>query len=197
MVVMRVGLVLGAQPLICFMKRSNCSMHMLAPCCPQHAPCESSRTSRRSPGFSAAHADPAVHLLPAATAAAAAVQVLEPSWFHGADVLDVGCNEGLLTLALAVHCGCRSVCGVDIDPVLVAKACTNLSRSRSQLNQQLHQAVRDRSEMEQPRGGGTWMEGKPVAPQQQQQQHGMGGQLSGSCQECVEGLFADGQTCLR
>ncbi len=72
------------------------------------------------------------------------VQVLEPSWFKGADVLDVGCNEGLLTLALAVHCGCRSVCGVDIDPVLVSKACTNLSRSRSQLNQQMHTAVRER-----------------------------------------------------
>jgi 7SK snRNA methylphosphate capping enzyme len=71
-------------------------------------------------------------------------QVLDPSWFQGADVLDVGCNEGLVTLALAVHCGCRSVCGVDIDPVLVSKACTNLSRSRTQLNQQLHEAVRER-----------------------------------------------------
>jgi ribosomal protein L11 methylase PrmA len=71
-------------------------------------------------------------------------QVLDPTWFQGADVLDVGCNEGLVSLALAVHCGCRSVTGVDIDPVLVSKACTNLSRSRSQLNQQLHQAVRDR-----------------------------------------------------
>lgn len=71
-------------------------------------------------------------------------QVLDSAWFHGADVLDVGCNEGLVSLALAVHCGCRSVTGVDIDPVLVSKACTNLSRSRSQLNQQLHQAVRDR-----------------------------------------------------
>lgn len=71
-------------------------------------------------------------------------QVLDPAWFKGADVLDVGCNEGLVTLALAVHCGCHSVCGVDIDPVLVAKACTNLSRSRSQLNQQLHTAIRER-----------------------------------------------------
>jgi len=71
-------------------------------------------------------------------------QVLDPAWFQGADVLDVGCNEGLVTLALAVHCSCRSVIGVDIDPVLVAKACTNLSRSRTQLNQQLHQAVRER-----------------------------------------------------
>ena len=71
-------------------------------------------------------------------------QVLDPSWFAGADVLDVGCNEGLVTLALALHCGCHSVCGVDIDPVLVAKACTNLSRSRTQLNQQLHAAVKER-----------------------------------------------------
>lgn len=69
------------------------------------------------------------------------VQVLDPEWFRGADVLDVGCNEGLLTLALAVGCGCRSMLGVDIDPGLVAKACTNLSRSRTQLTQQFREAV--------------------------------------------------------
>lgn len=68
-------------------------------------------------------------------------QVLDPDWFRGADVLDVGCNEGLLTLALAVGCGCRSMLGVDIDPGLVAKACTNLSRSRTQLTQQFREAV--------------------------------------------------------
>jgi ribosomal protein L11 methylase PrmA len=68
-------------------------------------------------------------------------QVLDPSWFRGADVLDVGCNEGLLTLALAVGCCCRSMTGVDIDPALVAKACTNLSRTRSELTQQMQAAV--------------------------------------------------------
>jgi len=67
--------------------------------------------------------------------------VLEPSWFKGADVLDVGCNEGLVTLALAVGCGCRSVTGVDIDGVLVAKACKNLSRSRTQLTQQFKETA--------------------------------------------------------
>jgi 7SK snRNA methylphosphate capping enzyme len=67
--------------------------------------------------------------------------VLDPSWFKGADVLDVGCNEGLLTLALAVGCCCRSMAGVDIDPALVAKACTNLSRTRSELTQQMRSAV--------------------------------------------------------
>lgn len=72
------------------------------------------------------------------------MQVLDAAWFQGADVLDVGCNEGLVTLALAVQCGCRSVTGVDIDPVLVAKACTNLSRARSELNGLLHAAVRDK-----------------------------------------------------
>lgn len=56
-------------------------------------------------------------------------------------MLDVGCNEGLLTLALAVGCGCRSTTGIDIDPVLVAKACTNLSRTRTQLTQQMREAV--------------------------------------------------------
>lgn len=73
-----------------------------------------------------------------------ASQVLDPEWFRGADVLDIGCNEGLLTLALAVGFGTRSMLGVDIDPGLVAKACTNLSRSRTQLTQQFRGAVASR-----------------------------------------------------
>uniref|UniRef100_A0A383VRI8 RNA methyltransferase n=1 Tax=Tetradesmus obliquus TaxID=3088 RepID=A0A383VRI8_TETOB len=71
----------------------------------------------------------------------ARLKVLDASWFRGADVLDVGCNEGLLSLALAVGCCCRSMTGVDIDPALVAKACTNLSRTRSELTQQMRAAV--------------------------------------------------------
>eukprot|EP00775_Hariotina_reticulata_P007037 gene7037-7251_t len=69
------------------------------------------------------------------------LKVLDPAWFKGADVLDVGCNEGLVTLALAVGCGCRSVTGVDIDGVLIAKACKNLSRSRTQLTQQYRETA--------------------------------------------------------
>ncbi|WIA28505.1 hypothetical protein OEZ86_011048 [Tetradesmus obliquus] len=91
----------------------------------------------------------------------ARLKVLDPSWFRGADVLDVGCNEGLLSLALAVGCCCRSMTGVDIDPALVAKACTNLSRTRSELTQQMRAAVAARWIKALTRVGfkaGNWLE---------------------------------------
>jgi ribosomal protein L11 methylase PrmA len=69
------------------------------------------------------------------------LQVLEASWFKGADVLDVGCNEGLMTLTLAAGCGCRSVHGVDIDPTLIGRAAVNQRRALAQLRVQLRQAV--------------------------------------------------------
>lgn len=51
------------------------------------------------------------------------VQCFERSWFANRRCLDVGCNEGLVTLALATRFGCRSMMGVDIDEHLVRKAC--------------------------------------------------------------------------
>jgi hypothetical protein len=71
-------------------------------------------------------------------------------------VLDVGCNEGLVTLALALGSGCRSVLGVDIDPGLVSRACANLTRSRTALNQAMYAAVRDRCACARGGGGGGW-----------------------------------------
>ncbi|KAF8072586.1 RNA methyltransferase [Scenedesmus sp. PABB004] len=68
-------------------------------------------------------------------------QVLDPAWFKGADVLDVGCNEGFVTLSLAMGFGTRSIVGVDIDPVLVAKACANLARCRTELTAELRAAA--------------------------------------------------------
>lgn len=37
-------------------------------------------------------------------------------------MLDVGCNEGLVTLAVATRFGCASATGVDIDGGLIGKA---------------------------------------------------------------------------
>lgn len=52
---------------------------------------------------------------------------LDPSWFTGKSMLDIGCNDGLLTMALACKFGCQSVTGVDIDSHLISKACRSLS----------------------------------------------------------------------
>lgn len=37
-------------------------------------------------------------------------------------VLDVGCNEGLVTLAVAAGYGCSRTTGVDIDETLIKRA---------------------------------------------------------------------------
>lgn len=49
--------------------------------------------------------------------------MFERRWFARRRCLDVGCNEGLLTLALATRFGPRSMLGVDIDSGLIGKAC--------------------------------------------------------------------------
>ncbi|KAI7835533.1 hypothetical protein COHA_010579, partial [Chlorella ohadii] len=56
--------------------------------------------------------------------------VFERRWFARRRCLDVGCNEGLLTLALAARFGPRSMLGVDIDSGLIGKACRHLSEAR-------------------------------------------------------------------
>ncbi len=53
-----------------------------------------------------------------------AAQVFERGWFAGRRCLDVGCNEGVLTLTLVRKFGTRSMLGIDIDEHLVKLACT-------------------------------------------------------------------------
>ena len=53
-----------------------------------------------------------------------ALQCFERGWFANRRCLDVGCNEGVVTLAMATKFGCRSMMGVDIDEHLIRKACT-------------------------------------------------------------------------
>lgn len=49
--------------------------------------------------------------------------LFERSWFANKRCMDVGCNEGLVTLAIVTRFGSRSMVGVDIDEHLVKKAC--------------------------------------------------------------------------
>jgi 7SK snRNA methylphosphate capping enzyme len=48
--------------------------------------------------------------------------LLKEEWFARRHMLDVGCNEGLVTLAVATRFGCATTTGVDIDEALVQKA---------------------------------------------------------------------------
>ena len=53
---------------------------------------------------------------------------LQPEWFRGRRCLDVGCNEGLVSLTLAVKFRTASFDGVDIDGALVQCAQAKLRR---------------------------------------------------------------------
>ncbi|KAL4710753.1 hypothetical protein ACJJTC_004398 [Scirpophaga incertulas] len=46
--------------------------------------------------------------------------------FQHKDVLDIGCNVGHITIAVARTLGARSVLGIDIDPALISRAKKNL-----------------------------------------------------------------------
>lgn len=59
------------------------------------------------------------------------LQHLDPEWFAGKSMIDIGCNDGLLTMSLACKYGCQSVMGVDIDSQLIGKACRSLSGLRT------------------------------------------------------------------
>jgi 7SK snRNA methylphosphate capping enzyme len=51
---------------------------------------------------------------------------MSPEWFEGRRCLDIGCNEGLVTLSLAVKYRPASFEGVDIDSSLVRRALAKL-----------------------------------------------------------------------
>lgn len=51
------------------------------------------------------------------------LSVLEKGWFHKKRCLDIGCNEGLVTLSLAKTFGTTSMTGIDLDEHLIKRAC--------------------------------------------------------------------------
>jgi 7SK snRNA methylphosphate capping enzyme len=56
---------------------------------------------------------------------------LEKGWFHNKRCLDVGCNEGILTLSLVKTFRTASMTAIDLDEHLVKRACVNLRKERS------------------------------------------------------------------
>ncbi|KAI3932897.1 hypothetical protein MKX01_031879, partial [Papaver californicum] len=50
------------------------------------------------------------------------LMVLKKEWFEDKDCLDIGCNQGLITIEIAKTFHCRSIHGVDIDASLVESA---------------------------------------------------------------------------
>ena len=55
---------------------------------------------------------------------------LKREWFHRKRCVDVGCNEGLVSLSIAVSFGSTTMLGIDIDEWLVKKAREKLRRMR-------------------------------------------------------------------
>ncbi|KAK3235534.1 hypothetical protein CYMTET_54270 [Cymbomonas tetramitiformis] len=67
------------------------------------------------------------------------LSVFERHWFEGRRCIDIGCNDGLITLSVAMRFLCSSIQGIDIDPSLIRKA----QRSLGMVQQDLASSVRD------------------------------------------------------
>lgn len=50
------------------------------------------------------------------------LKVMKREWFERKDCLDIGCNSGLITMAIAKKFGCQSILGVDIDGARIEDA---------------------------------------------------------------------------
>lgn len=59
------------------------------------------------------------------------LKYFEKEWFEGKDCLDVGCNTGNLTIAIARKFSCKTMLGIDIDPALVGRATKLLALTAS------------------------------------------------------------------
>ncbi|KAF9997447.1 hypothetical protein BGZ80_002257 [Entomortierella chlamydospora] len=66
------------------------------------------------------------------------LEFLEPSWFRGKKVLDIGCNAALLTVFIALHYKPHRIQGVDLDPSLIGKAQTFVLKTFSQISPQAY-----------------------------------------------------------
>ncbi|XLS95349.1 hypothetical protein HN51_071357 [Arachis hypogaea] len=57
------------------------------------------------------------------------LELLRKEWFEDKECLDIGCNDGTLTISIAKMFRCRSILAIDIDPELVEQANLNLRDS--------------------------------------------------------------------
>lgn len=57
--------------------------------------------------------------------------LLEKRWFHKKKCLDIGCNEGVVTLDMVLKFGTASMMGIDLDEHLIKRACAHLKEQRS------------------------------------------------------------------
>ena len=71
---------------------------------------------------------------------------LKREWFHGKRCVDIGCNEGLVSLSIAVQFGSTTMLGIDIDTWLVKKAKEKLKRMRRAAAKQAARLVREEEE---------------------------------------------------
>ncbi|XP_030631642.1 7SK snRNA methylphosphate capping enzyme isoform X2 [Chanos chanos] len=62
------------------------------------------------------------------------ISVFRPEWFHGKNILDLGCNTGHMTLAIAKNWSPAHILGLDIDGRLVHAARQNLRHFLSELH---------------------------------------------------------------
>ncbi|KAJ3181285.1 hypothetical protein HDU87_001416 [Geranomyces variabilis] len=67
--------------------------------------------------------------------------LLEKSWIEGKNVIDVGCNAGVVTIGLAALFAPKHIEGVDIDPTLVRKARARLALRGSLVKMQANNII--------------------------------------------------------
>ncbi|XP_026115714.1 7SK snRNA methylphosphate capping enzyme [Carassius auratus] len=80
------------------------------------------------------------------------IRVMDPEWFRGKEVLDLGCNTGHLTLSVAKNCRPARIVGLDIDAALIHAAWQNIRHYLSEVRTQ--QARRSGENGEGNRGEG-------------------------------------------
>eukprot|EP01024_Parvocaulis_polyphysoides_P068110 TRINITY_DN8252_c1_g1_i1.p1 TRINITY_DN8252_c1_g1~~TRINITY_DN8252_c1_g1_i1.p1 ORF type:complete len:589 (-),score=131.48 TRINITY_DN8252_c1_g1_i1:90-1856(-) len=73
-------------------------------------------------------------------------------WFKGKSVLDVGCHQGRIGLQIARLFSISKYVGVDIDPVLIAKAVGSLNHFRRVIRDKLKNAIIEKKKEEQRLG---------------------------------------------
>ncbi|KAM3281723.1 putative RNA methyltransferase [Capsicum chacoense] len=57
------------------------------------------------------------------------LKAMKKEWFEGKDCLDIGCNSGVITIAIAQKFNCRSILGVDIDEARIQDAYWTLRKT--------------------------------------------------------------------